>query len=139
MKKTRASFDTEKIKKSLDFLARRSFLIFILIVISSGYLAYLYLYQPVVSQNNFPVSEEPGSVKFDEDSFNGSLEEWEIKEKRLLEIGSKKYPDIFSSSTPAMAPSSSIPLTSSSTASTTVQSASASSTATDKAPEAKNQ
>jgi len=97
MKKTSIpAFNTQKIKNLLEFLAEKSFWIFILLFLSSAYLIFSVLYQPIKSRKEFLVDEKANAVQFDEKSFNGSLEQWKIKEKRLLEINSKIYPDIFS-------------------------------------------
>ncbi|MFA5747114.1 MAG: hypothetical protein WC926_03485 [Candidatus Paceibacterota bacterium] len=119
------SFNTEKIKNLLGFLGERSFLIFISLFLISGYLTYFLLYQPIKSKKDFLVDEKANSVQFDDDSFNASLEQWKIKEKRLAGADSKNYPDVFpvaaGTNTPAV--SSTAVSTASSTASSTVRSA----------------
>ena len=97
MKKPAISKDKKRKLRSIPYaLAEKAFWIFILLFLSSAFLIFIFLYQPLKNQKEILVNTENVPAQFDEKTFQQVLEQWKIKQNKIEEIEQESYPDIFS-------------------------------------------
>ncbi len=97
MKKPAISKDKKRKLRSIPYaLAEKAFWIFILLFLSSAFLIFIFLYQPLKNQKEILVSTEGVPAQFDEKTFQQVLEQWKIKQNKIEAIERNPYPDIFS-------------------------------------------
>jgi hypothetical protein len=97
MKKPEISKDKKRKLRSIPYaLAEKAFWIFILLFLSSAFLIFIFLYQPLKNQKEILVNTEDVPAQFDEKTFQQVLEQWKIRQNKIEEIEQKSYPDIFS-------------------------------------------
>ena len=97
MKKLAISKDKKRKLRSIPYaLAEKAFWIFILLFLSSAFLIFVFLYQPLKNKKDILINAEDIPAQFDEKTFQQVLEQWKIRQNKIKEIEQKSYPDIFS-------------------------------------------